>query len=63
VIDFDGSFWLPLGQVDGDDPASINSEPGQMLFLGPNVVQFTGESGFTAQLARFPGAKRFFLCD
>jgi hypothetical protein len=63
VIDFDGSFWLPLGEVNGDDPASINAEPGEIRLLGANIAQFTGESGFTAQLARFPGPKRFFLCD
>ncbi len=63
VVDFDGSFWLPLGQVDGDASGMINAERGQMLLLGPNVAQFQGESGFIAQLARFPGAKRFWLCD
>jgi hypothetical protein len=63
IIDFDGSFWVPIGQVDGDAPGTINSESGQMLLLGPNRAQYRGSTGFSAQLARFPGAKRFFLCD
>jgi hypothetical protein len=63
VVDFDGSFWVPIGQVDGEAPGIINSESGQMLLLAPNLAQYRGATGFSAQLARFPGPKRFFLCD
>jgi len=63
VIDFDGSFWVPVGQLDGDASVVINSESGQMLLLGPNLAVYQGAKGFSAQLARFPGAKRFWLCD
>jgi hypothetical protein len=63
VIDFDGSFWVPLGPVDGDASGMINSESGQMRLLAPNLAVYVGAGGFTAQLARFPGPKRFFLCD
>ena len=28
VIDFDGSFWVPVGQIDGDSPTIINTERG-----------------------------------
>lgn len=63
VIDFDGSFWIPIGQVDGDHPTIINAERGSMRLLGPNLAEFRGDSGFTVQLARFPGPKHFWGCD
>ena len=63
VIDFDGSFWVPIGQVDGDHPTIINAERGSMRLLGPNLAEFRGDSGFTVQLARFPGPKHFWGCD
>ena len=61
-VDFDGSFWVPIGQVDGDSSGVINSERGRMVLLGPNLAQYRGETGFTAQLARFPGPKHVWLC-
>lgn len=61
-VDFDGSFWIPLGLLDGRASAIVNAENGEMLLLGPNLVQFRGESGFTAQLARFPGPKHIWIC-
>lgn len=61
-VDFDGSFWIPAGQIDGDASAVINSERGHISMLGPNLAQYRGESGFTAQLARFPGPKHVWLC-
>ena len=61
-VDFDGSFWLPTGAIDGDAPAVINSERGTIVLLGPNLARFVGDSGFTAQLARFPGPKHVWLC-
>jgi hypothetical protein len=63
VIDFDGSFWVPVGEVDGDSPTIINAESGSMRLLGPNLAEFRGDSGFKARLARFPGPKHFWGCD
>jgi hypothetical protein len=63
VIDFDGSFWVPIGQVDGDHPTIINAESGSMRLVGPDLAEFRGDSGFTVQLARFPGPKHFWGCD
>lgn len=63
VIDFDGSFWLPIGPVDGDHPTIINAETGTMRLLNPTLAEFRGESGFMVQLARFPGPKHFWGCD
>jgi len=61
-VDFDGSFWLPIGQVDGDAADLVNAGSGQMVLLEPNLAQFEADSGFTVQLARFPGPKHVFLC-
>jgi hypothetical protein len=63
LVDFDGSFWVPSGIVDGDAPGIINAESGHMLLVGPNIAQYTGPGGFGARLARFPGPKHFWLCD
>jgi hypothetical protein len=63
VIDFDGSYWVPVGQVDGDHPTVINAESGSMLLINPNLAEFHGDSGFMVQLARFPGPKHFWGCD
>jgi len=62
VIDFDGSFWIPVGQVDGDASAFINSDSGQMVLLGPNLARYAGGADFTVDLARFPGPKHFWGC-
>ena len=63
VVDFDGSFWVPVGPLDGDASGMINGESGQMRLLGPDLALYKGPTGFEAHLARFPGPKRFFLCD
>jgi hypothetical protein len=63
VVDFDASFWVAIGQVDGDHPTIINAESGQMRLIAPNLAEFRGDSGFTVQLARFPGPKHFWGCD
>ena len=62
VVDFDGSFWVPVGQVDGDASGFINADSGQMRLLGPNLAQYEGAGGFVVRLVRFPGAKQFWLC-
>jgi hypothetical protein len=61
-VDFDGSFWVPVDLIDGRASALINAEQGEMLLLSPDRVQFRGESGFTANLARFPGPKYVWIC-
>jgi hypothetical protein len=61
-VDFDGSFWLPIGQVDGDASEIINSDRGEMRLLGPNLAEYRNAAGFVASLARFPGSKHVWLC-
>lgn len=61
-VDFDGSFWVPVGQVDGSAPEFVNSGSGSIRLLGPNLAVYIGAEGFTAGLQRFPGAKHLLLC-
>lgn len=61
-VDFDGSFWLPFGQMDGDASPIINSDSGQMRLLAPGVAEYRNDQGFVATLARFPGPKHVWLC-
>jgi hypothetical protein len=61
-VDFDGSFWLPVGLVDGDAADLVNAASGEMVLIESNLAQFEADSGFTVQLARFAGPKHVFLC-
>lgn len=45
IVDFDGSFWVPTGQVDDGAPGIINAESGQMLLLAPNLARYQGAGG------------------
>ena len=60
-VDFDGSFWVPIGHIDGDAPGLINAEEGVIRLLAPNLAEYQG-SEWSAQLARFPGPKHVWLC-
>jgi hypothetical protein len=62
-VDFDGSFWLPIGQVDGDASELINADSGRIALLGPNLAEYRNARGFVTRLARMPGAKFVFGCD
>jgi hypothetical protein len=61
-VDFDGSFWLPIGQADGDASATINNDSGEIRLLGPTLAEYRNADGFVATLARFPGPKHVWLC-
>jgi hypothetical protein len=61
-VDFDGSFWLPIGQVDGDASVVINGEAGRMRLVRPDLAEYRNDEGFLAQLARFPGPKHIWGC-
>jgi hypothetical protein len=62
VVDFDGSYWVLVGQFDGEASGVINGESGELRLLAPNLAVYTGPAAFTARLVRFPGAKRFWNC-
>jgi hypothetical protein len=61
-VDFDGSFWLPVGELDPEAEAINGNEHGQIRLLGPNLAEYGGARGFVARLVRFPGPKHVFLC-
>jgi len=63
VVDFDGSYWVPIGQVDGSAPALDNAEIGSIRLISTGIAEYRGAANLTLQLARFPGAKRFRGCD
>jgi hypothetical protein len=56
-IDVGGSWWDPIGLIDGDHPNAINSADGTLLILDPDRATFTSNSGFTVQLVRRDGQK------
>lgn len=62
-IDFDGSFWDPVGPVDGDAPEAIGGASGTIRLLGPIDAEFLAASGFTVRLRRHEGAKTLLGCD
>ena len=63
VVDFDGSFWVLVGQVDGEEPALLNADTGSIQLLTQERARYVSSNGATFELARFPGARRFQLCD
>lgn len=62
-IDFDGSFWDPVGRVDFTAPAAINSADGTLVLLTASNARFTTPEGFTVDLARHRGTKYFRDCS
>ena len=56
-IDLDGSWWDPVGPVDIDHPASINSADGVITLTDPTHATFTTPTGFSLRLLRHDGPK------
>ena len=56
-IDAGGSWWDPIGTIDGDHPAAINSADGTLVILDQDRATFTSKTGFTVQLVRRDGPK------
>ena len=63
VIDFDASFWVLVGDIEGEHQALTNSELGAIRLVNQETARYTGTGNEQFELARFPGAKRFQLCD
>jgi hypothetical protein len=61
-IDVGGSWWDPIGMIDGDHPAAINSADGTLAILDLDRATFTSDTGFTIQLVRRDGPKGFPGC-
>jgi hypothetical protein len=61
-IDAGGSWWDPVGAVDGDHPDAINAAEGTLTITDPDHATFRSESGFTVQLVRRDGEKYLPPC-
>ncbi len=62
-IDVGGSWWDPVGPVDGDHPDAINAAEGSLTVLDPDHATFTSRGGLTVQLQRHQGDKYLPLCQ
>jgi hypothetical protein len=62
-IDLGGSWWDPVGQVDGDHADAINAAEGTINVLSPDHATFSSRGGLTVQLQRRQGNKYLPLCD
>jgi hypothetical protein len=62
-IDAGGSWWDPVGPVDGDHPDAINAAEGTLTIVDPDHATFTSRGGFTVQLQRHQGDKYLPLCE
>jgi hypothetical protein len=62
-VDVGGSWWDPVGQVDGDHPDAINAADGTLAILDPDHATFTSKGGLTVQLVRHEGDKYLPLCQ
>jgi hypothetical protein len=62
-IDVGGSWWDPVGQVDGDHPDAINAAEGSLTIIDPDHATFSSRGGLTVQLQRHQGDKYLPLCQ
>jgi hypothetical protein len=61
-VDYDASFWDPIGQIDGDHPAVINAASGRIRLLSETEAEFRSDDGFTVRFQRRDGPKAFLPC-
>jgi hypothetical protein len=56
-IEVGGSWWDPIGIIDGDHQDAINAAEGTLAILDLDRATFTSDSGFTVRLVRRDGPK------
>jgi hypothetical protein len=61
-IDLDGSWWDPVGSVEGDHGDSINAADGTIAAIDRDHATFTSAGGFVVSLQRRVGPKYLPLC-
>lgn len=62
-IDVGGSWWDPVGAIDGDHGDAINAAEGTFTPVGPGRATFTSKAGLVVQLLRRDGEKYLPLCQ
>ena len=61
-VDLDGSWWDPVGSVDGDHGDSINAADGTIVAIDRDHATFKSAGGFVVSLQRRVGPKYLRLC-
>ncbi len=61
-IDFDGSWWDPVGPVAMDSGEAVNATTGILAVSDPDHATFTSPTGFVVQLLRRDGPKLLPFC-
>jgi hypothetical protein len=61
-IDFDGSFWDPVGVVDIEAAESFNGNEGAIILASPDTAHYSTSTGFELDLVRHMGSKWFPGC-
>ena len=62
-IDYDGSLWDPVGEIDGNAPEAIGAAQGQIVLVAGERARFQSIGGFTVDLLRRIGPKAYVMCD
>jgi hypothetical protein len=62
-IDVDGSFWDPVGSVNGDHPDAINAARAMFTPTSQVSARLTTQGGLVVELHRHAGPKYLPLCD
>jgi hypothetical protein len=62
-IDVDGSFWDPVGVIDGDHSDAINSADGIFTLTSPRTATLRTRGGLSLDLIRHEGVKHLPGCQ
>lgn len=62
-IDFDGSWWDPVGPIGFDSGEAINATAGVIVLLDPDHATFSSPGGLVVQLLRRPGERWLPFCQ
>lgn len=62
-IDVDGSFWDPVGVIDGGEPSLVNTADARFTLTTPDAALLVTQAGTVLQIVRHQGPKFLALCD
>jgi hypothetical protein len=63
MVDFDGSFWRPLGPNDPEPAFFINPDRGTLELVATNSTEYVSSTGRSAMLVRLAGPVVTPPCD